>query len=311
MAQKRRIEISALNVLFCLSVIFIHIISYAVTACTPGTIEYNLAMIPWRLSSYVVQGFVMLAGVKLFLNKKEDKPYLLHLRARVKGVIVPYAVSFLVYYIYFVIVYKYTFDVMFILRHFLLGSLVFHLYFIPMLFQFDLLFPVWKKIVNKCSPVIIIPFALLFSQLCESHLPQMISAVFPNVSFIYNDRIFTTYLAYWLIGCYIGKYYDSFCEILKKNFRTICIIFVIVLLMVIYFSYLAYNNITSVPYMNMIHNLYVLYVCVFLYAVALKIPPKVYERIPLVTKIDKWSLYIYLYHILVIFLAEKLLRFIS
>ncbi len=307
MTHKRRVEISALNVWFCLLVIFIHIISYAVTAFTPNTFEYNLVMIPWRISSYVVQGFVLLSGIKLFLNKKDEKTYASHLKSRFKGVIVPYTVSFVVYYIYFMIAYDYTFDVLSIIKHFFLGSLVFHLYFIPMIFQFDLLFPLWKKIINKCSPVIVIPFVLLFSQLCEVFLPDMIRAFLPNVNFIYNDRLFTTYLSYWIIGCYIGKYYDSFCDVLKRNFRAICVIFAFMLAMVIAFSYIAYNNIASVPYMNFIHNLYVMYTCIFLYAAALKIPHEVYAKIPFFTKLDRWSLYIYLYHILAIFLIQHLL----
>ena len=65
-SKTRRHEISFLNVVFCMLVVFIHIISYAVASFSPGSINYNLAMFPWRLSSFVVQGFVLLSGIKLF-----------------------------------------------------------------------------------------------------------------------------------------------------------------------------------------------------------------------------------------------------
>ncbi len=308
MTRKRRVEISGLNVLFCITVIFIHIISYAVVAFQPNTFQYNLVMIPWRLSSFVVQGFIMLAGVKLFLNSKDSLPFPKYIKSRLRGVILPYAVCFAVYYLYFMVTSDYPLDIKFMAKHFLLGSLVFHLYFIPIIFQFDLLFPLWKRIVNKCSPIIVIPFAIFVSLIFGNYLPQMISSIFPNFSFIYNDRFFTTYLMYWIIGCYIGKNYDSFCDILKSNFRTICITFGISLVLVIYFSYLAYNNIVPVPYLNDIHSMYVIFTCIFLYAVFLKIPARVYEKIPFLARLDRSSLYIYLYHVLALFLIEKIFR---
>jgi len=308
MARKRRMEISGLNVLFCLLVIFIHIISYPVSAFPVNTLRYNLVMLPWRLSSFVVQGFILLSGVKVFLNGKDKLTFGAYFKARISGVIVPYAVCFLIYYLCFMRVYAYPLEVGFILKHFLLGSLVCHLYFIPIIFQFDLLFPVWKRVVNRCSPMLVIPFAILASQLLEGYLPQMIETAFEGCKFPYNDRIFTTYLSYWLIGCYIGKYYDAFCEMLKKNFTTVCVLFAISLVAVVGFSYLAFNQLVYIPYVNTVHGIYVLFVCMFLYALALKIPAEKLEKIPFLQEIDGASFYIYLYHMLTILFAGWVLQ---
>ena len=68
---KRRIELSLLNVLFCLIVIMIHILSYPVSQLDVGTAEYTAVMLLWRLMSFVVQGFVLLSGLKMFLTKKD------------------------------------------------------------------------------------------------------------------------------------------------------------------------------------------------------------------------------------------------
>ena len=221
MPRERKTEISYLNILLCLFVIFIHIISFAVSGFEAGTLSYNLAMFPWRMVSFVVQGFILLSGVKLFLTKKDEMSYGRYLVSRIKGVILPYIFSFVIYYIFYFVVYDYPLDIVFILKHLVLGSLVCHFYFIPLLFQFDLLFPLWKKVINGTSPLIVIPFTLMISMIMEVSLPSMISNIFPNVSFIYNDRIFTTYLVYWVIGCYIGKYYGEFENIVKKNFTEI------------------------------------------------------------------------------------------
>lgn len=307
MTRKRRTELSALNVLFCLLVIFIHIISYPLSEFQPNTPEYNIALALSRMSSFVVQGFVMLSGVKLFLNGKDSVPFGKYIKSRLKGVIVPYAVCFAVYYICFAIIYNYPLEPMFAAKHFVFGSLVCHLYFIPIIFQFDILFPVWKRIVNRCSAIIVIPFALLVSTIFENNLPQMISAIFTNIAFEYNDRIFTTYLSFWLIGCYIGKHYEMFCDILRNNFRTTAAVFAITLALMLGYSYIAYNFVAPVPYLNYIHNLYVIYVCLFLYAAALKCSEKIFEKIPLLAKIDRASLYIYLYHMMAIFAADAII----
>lgn len=309
MPSKRRSEISLLNVLFCLIVIFIHIISYAVSTFPAGTVKYTAAMIPWRLATFVVQGFVLLSGVKLFLTGKDSVPCRKYIKGRLKGVILPYILSYIVYYAYYVIVYKYPiFDIGFILKHFVFGSLVCHFYFIPLLFQFDILQPLWKKIVNKFSGIIVIPFALLVSALFETYFPTMLNIVFPNLNFVYNDRILTTYLAFWLIGCYIGKNYDYFVSVIKKNFAAISTIFGVVLILCVYFSYMAFNGFAYVPFMNLLHFIYVVCTIIFLYALALRIPKGIFEKIPLIKSIDRASYHIYLWHMLVLLITNELIN---
>lgn len=305
MARERKTEISYLNILLCLFVIFIHIISFAVSGFEYSTLSYNLAMFPWRMVSFVVQGFILLSGVKLFLTKKDEQNYGKYLVSRIKGVILPYILSYFIYYAFYFIVYDYPLDIVFILKHFVLGSLVCHFYFIPLLFQFDLLFPLWKRIINKCSPIIVIPFVLLFSLIFEIYFPNMVATAFPNVNFIYNDRLFTTYLAYWIIGCYIGKYYEKFEELLKNNFKTISVCFSLSLILFFYYTYLAFNYITYIPFMNQVHSLYALCVIIFLYALFIRLP----KQMPaFLQKLDKASFDIYLYHMMFVFFANFIIE---
>ncbi len=302
--KTRRCEISLLNAVFCLLVIFIHIISYAVSAFAPQTLKYNLAMFPWRSASFVVQGFIMLSGIKLFLTKKDDMPYGKYLKSRFISIIIPYTISFFVYYVFYFFVYDYPLDIRFISTQFFTGSLVCHLYFIPIIVQFDLLLPVFKKVINKCSFVFVIPFCVLLSQIFENHLPSMISALSPNLQFVYNDRIFTTYLAFYVIGCYIGKYYDEFLTLIKSNFKTIFTCFFISFILFVLYTFLAFNNIAYVPFMNSVHFVYVLCVLIFLYALSVKYAPIITNKISIIKKIDSVSFNIYLYHMLVLFFAN-------
>ncbi len=307
MPKKRRTEISLLNVLFCLLVIFIHCISYPVSAFLPGSLSYTAVMLPWRMTSFVVPGFILLAGVKLFLTGKDTLPFSRYIKGRLRGVLLPYAVAFAVYYLVFAVFYDYPIDILFISKNFILGSLVYHLYFIPILMQFDLLFPLWKRLLKNCSPLLVIPFALLISGIFEMQFPSLLKGVFPDAEFLYNDRLFTTYLGYWLIGCYAGKYYGEFSEILQKNFRFITAVFLSLFCVTAYYSYLAYNGISAVPALGWIHNLYVLSAILFLYAWSLKKGAGIFEKIPLSSRLDSASFYIYLYHVLVLLGVDMLL----
>ena len=306
--KERKDEISLLNVLFCLAVIFIHIISYAVSAFSPNTLSYNLAMIPYRAVSFVVQGFVMLSGIKLFLTCKDKIPYKKYLYSRIKSIIIPYIICFIFYYFFYAAVYNYPFDIAFILKQFFTGNLVCHLYFIPIMVQFDLLFPLWKRIINKCSPFIVIPFCLLISQMFEIYFPAMVNIAFTNFSFMYNDRLFTTYLVFYVTDCYIGKYYNDFLNLITENFKTVCFLFSFSFVMFAIYTYLAFNGIVYVPFMNYIHYLYVFYVLIFMYACAIKIAPYIMQKFKIIRKIDQASYNIYLWHMMILFASNFIIE---
>ena len=57
----RNREISFVNVVLCLLVMWIHICSVAVTGPLGKNISFFGVYVPWRLSAFVVQGFIFLA----------------------------------------------------------------------------------------------------------------------------------------------------------------------------------------------------------------------------------------------------------
>lgn len=71
-AKRKRIpEISFLNILLCVLVVFIHSSSEPVSSLDKSTLSWAICFIPWRLSAFAVQGFLLLSGVKLFLGAKQ------------------------------------------------------------------------------------------------------------------------------------------------------------------------------------------------------------------------------------------------
>lgn len=298
----RKKELSLLNILFCLLVIFIHISSYPLSGYTTGSIPYNGVLFLWRLASFVVQGFVLLSGLKMFLAGN-DKPYLKMLVKKLRVIVLPYLVWYFVYYAFYIIIADYPIDIKFMAKHFFLGSLAPHTYFIPLIMQFFILYPLWNLLTKKVKPCIAIPIALLISLFAESCLPVILYN--ENINFIYNDRIFTTYLSYWLTGCYVGIYYEKVVNFLKKH--SLIIPFISAVIVNLIFTYINYN-IKYISYLNVIHSFYCLITIFFLLALFLKTKDSPLLKNSFLAPIDKSSYTVYLCHMLFVFISNYLFQ---
>lgn len=302
---KRKQELSALNILLWILVVLIHILSFPVSVFPLGSIKYNLVMVPWRLSSFAVQGFVLLSGLKMFLTRKYEMPYFQYLKKRFFSIVIPYLICCAVYYAFYIIEYNYPFDIAFFIKSTLNGKIASHFYFIPLIIQFDLLMPLWRKIIISCSPKIIVPAFLPVSIVFETCFHQIL-AYFKNTSFaLYNDRFFMTYVTFWIIGCYIGKYYNEFSKFAKKYYNLIFCAFTASLIICAVFSVIAFNKYARVPYMNLIHYVYVICTIIFLLAATQK--TSALDNIcktRLFAAADRLSYSIYLWHMLVLYAAN-------
>lgn len=99
--QKRKSEITLFSLLMCVLVIFIHVTSWTLTAMDRTSVKYLLLLFPWRLSAFVVQGFVFLSGVRLFLSAKPFD-YGRFLRGRIRRIVFPYLAWVAIYYACFI-----------------------------------------------------------------------------------------------------------------------------------------------------------------------------------------------------------------
>lgn len=306
--KDRKQELSVMNVLFCLAVIMIHILSYPIQIYEPGSLKFTVFLLPSRMISVVVQGFIFLAGVKLFLTKKDEMPYREYLSKRAKVILVPYLICNIAYSIFYIFNYNYTITLDYFLEELFYGKLAAHFYFIPLLVQFDLLLPLWKKIVNKCPARIVIPIFLVASAYFETNMPDIVQWLTNGKVEILNDRLFTTYMSFWIIGCYVGKSYDKFCIMTAKYFKLISAAFVAAFAGYAVSSTIAYNGIAKIPALNTIHYIYTVSTIIFLFAAARKLPKNTADRIPLFRFTDNQSYDIYLWHMLVLFVADNFVR---
>lgn len=301
----RKTEISILNVLFCLMVLIIHTLSLGIVELDKSSWQFLSVYFPWKLCSVAVYGFIYLSGVKLFL--KFDRPFSARefYTKRVKSILLPYVIAVTVYYAGFCVLGVYPIGVGQWLKFILLGNVAAHFYFIVALAQFYLLMPLWRMIVAKVNPVLALGGALVINLLFWSSLHTIVSL---GVIGQYTDRIFISYLFYWLLGCYIGRYYDKFTLEVQENKYLLSLCFVIAALGCLHFYYYTMYGGLSYGYTEIWQHFYFVSAIMFLTMVSLKIKDRALIHTKMFAFLDRQSYNIYLWHMLVLLVCEYMMR---
>lgn len=287
----KKYEISLLNVIFCLLVIFIHVCSEPVTKLISGTVAHTAIFSAWKASAFVVQGFIMLSGAKLYLSGKKEK-FLPYIKARFTRIYIPYAVAVAVYYMFFFEHNYYPFSLNDLGMYILRGDLSAQFYFVVVIMQFYLLKKLWDVMLNRVHAIWAIISSFVISVIGIFYLG--------NVFGMYNDRVFTTYLIYWVLGCYIGKNYDKFKEILIKSKLWIFAGYIVVAIAEIW---TGYTHILPFYLSEILHIFYCLFAIFTCYIIALKLGEKA-MKFKALKAIDSASFYIYLWHVLVLTVTD-------
>lgn len=294
----RKSELSALNVLFCLLVVFIHVASHPVSALDKMSLPYALILIAQRLSFVSVPGFFLLSGLKLTLPRSRTQSLGAFYKSRGKTLLLPYLFTSLIYYLVFVFWLKWF---PFSLREFgvylIRGGLSAQFYFLIALFQFIALAPLFRWLARRWSSVLLIPFSLGIMWLSSMYFNGVLQVFLPDVAFQYSDRIFTSYLAYYLTGCCIGEHYPQFRDFLVKNRGLIWTLFLFFAAANAGLSVLTFSGRRYIPYLEYIHTMYIFSAILALFDLALRLPSPLPRW---VEKIDRVSFDIYLWHCLVI-----------
>ncbi len=303
----RNQEISFVNIVLCLLVMWIHICSVAIVGLPKESMAFLSIYVPWRLSAFVVQAFLFLSALKLFLSKKEVK-YHTFLWGRCKKIGLSYVMAVLVSYMGLINLEYYVFDGKFLLHSLFVGDMIAPFYFVVIIFQFYILLPVWKWVIEHFPMCAVIVVAVICNRIFLGYLPQIISIISPDTVFAYNDRIFTSYLIYWILGCYAGKYYDCFLQKIKQYGVWICVCFVVTAVVNVFLSYGMMNAYFKIGFLEDVHMIYVLSAILFLFWVA-EMGGKKCMRFSLCKGMDGLSFYLYLYHgILLYYIQDKCLQ---
>ena len=309
--MKKRIgELTLLNVLFAMLVIFIHVSSRPLMALRQEGFSYLAVMTLWRLSSFATQGFIFLSGFKLIYNLKDKLELGKFYAGKIKRIFLPYLVWVVIYYLLFVAL-KFLPEqnhIPAILKHMLLGDLVGHMYFVPVIMQFYLLAPLWIFLRKKVNPAPAIIFSLLIT-LAFSLLPTMLKLANSAWIFKGNDRLITSYLVFFAVGIYAGGNAEEFADLVKKHFRMITVAFIAVAVVDLVMSYFCYRAIAKIYFLDQVHILYSTVAILFFYGLAGRMQQ--WSEKKFVRQIDGASYYIYLSHCFFIFLINHIMTYLE
>ena len=297
MAENKRLsELSVLNLLFCFMVLWSHCSGQPITVLDHSSWQYGLMICLQRLTFVSVSGFFFLSGVKLTLS---SGPLRLgrYYGKRIKSIFLPYLLAVAVYYMYFMRHGYFGFSLPDLIGYAIRGDLSAPFYFVVALAQFVVLVPLFRWLARRWSPVILLPIALGVTVLSGQYLNDMLHLLSPALNFAYGDRIFTTYLVYYLAGCCAGQCYQEFVELLQKNLRLLVGCALFLMAADAYCSWQHFVNGQPVPFLETLHTLYQLTAIPALYALALRFPIRLP---PLAQKMDRASFLVYLYHSLLI-----------
>ena len=303
--RKKLGEIVNLNVFFAMLVIFIHVSSSPVTTLAKDGFAYVFVMTLWRFSGFAVPGFLFLSSLKMFVNMKENFSYKKFYKSRFFKIVLPYVFWVIVFYVYFYLRGYFPENQ----NHFkslseniLLGNLVAHFYFIVVIVQFYLLAPLWIFIKNHVNKTLALAVSFLIMILSQ-YIPKFFADF--NITFIYNDRLFTTYIFYWVLGIYAGANYEGFKNMLKSKTALFAVLFAAFLILDTRNYYLSSVGI-SVKYIELVRKLYCISAIMFFYGLSLK-DEKTHNN-KIIKAIDNASYYIYLSHCLFIFEIDRIMQ---
>ena len=290
----RKQEIGLVSICLCILVVFIHVSSWTIQVMDTQSIQFIFLMIPWRLSAFVVQGFIFLSGLKLFLSQKPFS-YSAFLRSRAKKILLPYLIWIGIYYAFFIMIGWYRFSIRDLIEYIFLGTLCSHFYFVVIIAQFYLLLPIFRMLFSRFDARLLCAAALLITVSFK---------LFVHIQ--YEDRMFPGYLLYFTLGATAGKNYEKFCTRIQKRFSLICAAFALFATTDAYFTWRSMARGEIFPWMEALHIAYAISAILFFFGLCLYISKALKRPLQFIFICERSTYMIYLSHILPIYVANEL-----
>ncbi|MEG1683864.1 MAG: acyltransferase family protein [Oscillospiraceae bacterium] len=204
--MKRMEEIDFARVVAMVSVILIHVTSgYIEVESNFEILDMNIAFILNQVTRFAVPLFILLSGISIGLSDTSDTLRSFY-RKRILKIGTPYIFWFLIYFAYNYHTNLSAITVSTFVRSFLFGQAAPHLYFIIILFQFYLLFPLLKRAVAKAPGTsVLISFLLSYAIQKLFYFLQFDMDFIPSFIRPYLWILFPTWLFYFVLGLALTK----------------------------------------------------------------------------------------------------------
>lgn len=303
-----RKELDYMNAIACLLVILIHVLSLGITRADPKAWQSAVIFFPWKLAAFVVPMFLYTGAVKTAwqFGDKELTPetYLRYVLRRFRKTYIPYVVWVVIYYLFFLSIHYVRGELREFVSYLLLGNLSSPFYYIVIVMQFYVLLPLWVWLLRHVRANVAVIASLLIT-LSVGRLGALLA--YFGVEFLYTDRIFPTYLAFWVAGLYTGKHYDAFLPTAReRSTRAVCLLAIAFCSVVAYWQYSSGAYIFHLDTLKLFSDLLSI---ILVHTIALKVVPlsgKFPER--LLDRVYQASFFVYLSHCLFLECATKVLQ---
>lgn len=302
--KQRKPELAWMSLAFCMMVLFSHCAGHPITHLRTDSWQFAVMLLAQRLTYVSVYGFFAISGIKFMLPRSKPLPWSAYYKSRVKGLLLPYLLANVLYYIFYCWVIRYYTPSLSAFGDYLIhGNLVSPFYYLIVLFQFTLLAPAIKWVAEHIPWQTALPAALVISWGSELYLGKLIGLLIPGYTYLWSDRTFTTYIVYYLAGCYIGIHYDRFTAWLRTKGLPVTLLFLLTAaanLFLLYRLRVLGEWSALVPYA---HLVYLPAAILFCFYTALRLDRPLP---PLPSRVEKAGFLIYLYHSMLISALEWL-----
>ncbi|HHW56986.1 MAG TPA: acyltransferase [Clostridia bacterium] len=250
MNKERIKEIDILKGIAIIAVLIIHTTSSAVVILSKTSISYFVLAIVNRLAQFAVPAFIFASAMLLIYNYGDSHDWRVFYKKRFKNVLFPYISWTFIYGAYLIMLYHIPLRSILTVRNLLLGGMFYHMYFIVIIVQLYLLFPIILyiyRLINKNFYTVVM--AIILFQIAEI----IIFKSFISKHFKDSSVIFATYISFIIAGMYIGENIKSWI----KKYKFIGIItFVISMISGYFFIGISLNAFAGKIINSNLFNLY-------------------------------------------------------
>lgn len=217
--KKKLLELDIVRAAAILAVVLIH-------ATADPTVELPTDSGSWmayvavnKLSNFAVPVFLLLSGLVLFYRYDGDwsgRQAVKFYARRVKQIVIPYLIWSLFYYLYNQWVFdpaNVRLDVADFASMLLWAETSYHLYFMIIIIQFYILFPILMSLCQRFPGfrLALFPIGLAIQAACYAY-SQWVEPI-PH-----SPSLCVTYFGVFALGGFIGLYYERFDEWLRRSF---------------------------------------------------------------------------------------------
>lgn len=297
--SKRLEELEILRVIGCIAVIIIHVTAGSLVGFLPNSPHLKLAYIINTYTKFAVPLFIFISGVVL-MHVYKDKPLIFSsfMKARLISIGVPYLIWNVIYYLIFAARGIYTIDLVFFTKQIFSGTMVYHFYFVIIIFQFYLLSQLWLFCFKSFNPTMLM---LLSGFISLGSMKYMV--------FVYSDRIFMNYLVFFFLGCYLVSLGEEF---INSLFKYRGFVYLLALSLGGVFTQQLYEvNIKGASPLwitDYLWHFYSVFAILALYLGSISLTKKYRKEVSFLKPIGDASFYIYLSHPLFLMIAMYMMQ---